>query len=132
MKKVLLTLCIWLYAMLCIGQGVSHLEFKGIPIDGNLQEFVSKMKLEGFYSKMYNNEGVIMQGDFVGENSHVFIYSTTEEKVVWKVSVYGIIGCLWRTNTMRLKICIQRNMGNQRNIMNHFLMKEFLLIKCVQ
>lgn len=53
MKKVLLTLCIWLYAMLCIGQGVSHLEFKGIPIDGNLQEFVSKMKLEGFYSKMY-------------------------------------------------------------------------------
>lgn len=88
MKKVLLTLCIWLYAMLCIGQGVSHLEFKGIPIDGNLQEFVSKMKLEGFYSKMYNNEGVIMQGDFVGENSHVFIYSTTEEKVVWKVSVY--------------------------------------------
>ena len=44
MKKVLLTLCIWLYAMLCIGQGVSHLEFKGIPIDGNLQEFVSKMK----------------------------------------------------------------------------------------
>lgn len=88
MKKVLFVLCIWLYAMLCIGQGVSHLEFKGIPIDGNLQEFVSKMKSEGFYSKMYNNWGAIMQGDFAGENSHVFIYSTTEEKIVWKVSVY--------------------------------------------
>lgn len=61
MKKVLLTLCIWLYAMLCIGQRVSHLEFKGIPIDGNLQEFVSKMKLEGFYRLCYRNPGYIQE-----------------------------------------------------------------------
>ena len=43
-----------------------HLTFKGVPIDGNLSEYVAKMKQVGFAHVATQNGTAILQGDFAG------------------------------------------------------------------
>ena len=49
-----------------IGQHTGHLEFKGIPIDGTLNDFVTKLKLEGFTVFDRSDNLVVLTGDFAG------------------------------------------------------------------
>ena len=43
-----------------------HLEFKGIPINGSLNKFVTNMKTAGFKTVANSNERAILEGDFAG------------------------------------------------------------------
>jgi hypothetical protein len=45
MKPKILTLIFTLTAMLAFAQTSEHLSFKGVPIDGTLNEYVSKIDL---------------------------------------------------------------------------------------
>lgn len=87
MKKILLFVGLCLSALLVFPQN-QHLEFKGIPIDGNLSDFVSKMKEDGFTSQEYGKDNVaIMEGEFAGKHATVFILATSITKTVWKIAV---------------------------------------------
>ena len=67
----------------------SHIEFKGIPLNGSLSSFVEKMKREGFKFKEYSDNSVaIMEGLFTGKNVEIFVISSSKTKTVWKVSSY--------------------------------------------
>ena len=43
-----------------------HLKFKGVPINGSLQEYVTKMKTAGFTLTKTEKDFATLQGDFAG------------------------------------------------------------------
>ena len=72
----------------CFAQ--DHLTFKGIPIDGKLTEFVSKLQEHGLVLTYTNDEGYasILKGTFAGfEDCLIYVLSSKKSHIVWKVSV---------------------------------------------
>lgn len=66
----------------------SHLKFKGVPIDGNLNEFVSRMKQKGFKHVGTQDEIEIMCGDFADFKECLVYVTTLDEKdLVSKIAV---------------------------------------------
>jgi len=73
MKRIIITL-IWTLAFLVtIAQtnenSIEHMTFKGVPIDGTLNEYVSKLKNIGFTHIQTEDGLAILQGDFAGYRS---------------------------------------------------------------
>lgn len=66
MKKILITVIVALTTMTSFAQTQSsdHLIFKGVPIDGTLNEYVSKMKQNGFSLVGTENGVSMLKGDF--------------------------------------------------------------------
>lgn len=88
MKKILFLLIGFIIALPSFAQESQHLEFKGIPLDGKLSDFVSKLSKEGFTFKEYARDYVaVMEGNFAGNNATIYILSTQKSKIVWKVAV---------------------------------------------
>ncbi|MBP3512485.1 MAG: hypothetical protein J6K19_10660 [Prevotella sp.] len=65
-----------------------HLKFKGVPIDGKLEEFVARMKRKGF-GYVESEDGVaILQGDFADFKDCMVYVSTLDNKdLVSRISV---------------------------------------------
>ena len=55
-----------------------HLTFKGVPLDGTLKEFVSKMESKGFTYVNKLNSGAVMQGDFAGYSDCILLIGTLQ------------------------------------------------------
>lgn len=65
MKKLFLFIALAFFAMTTMAQ-TEHLTFKGIPIDGSLGNFITKLKNTGL-SYLGQDDGVaIFEGDFAG------------------------------------------------------------------
>ena len=62
MKKLILTLM--LLAGLTATAQTGHMTFKGVPIDGNLNTVVSKLKQKGFTLLHLENGSAMLSGDF--------------------------------------------------------------------
>lgn len=58
----------------------NHLKFKGVPIDGTLEEFVARMKRKGFKSIGLRNGKAILQGDFASYKKCTVYVSTLDNK----------------------------------------------------
>ena len=66
-----------------------HLKFKGVELNGPLQEFVNQMKAQGFSFKEEFSNGAIMEGTFMGySDCELFITITPNSKIVRSVRVY--------------------------------------------
>lgn len=92
MKKVFSTLFFATIVMTCFGQIKAdlskHLAFKGVPIDGTLDEFVSKMKKGGFSHSGTEDGVAALQGDFASYKSCRVVVSTLKTKdLVNKIAV---------------------------------------------
>lgn len=85
MKKVLLTVCFFLFCGFVCAQ-TEHFTFKGLPIDGEEQEFIEKLKLQGYIKVQYVDKAVL-SGSFIGRDSFIMVYSTPLTNTVWKVMV---------------------------------------------
>jgi hypothetical protein len=48
LKKSLIFILLFLVANLCKAQNSEHLSFKGVPLDGTLNDYVKKMIQNGF------------------------------------------------------------------------------------
>ena len=66
-----------------------HLSFKGVPIDGSLSEYVSKMKSAGFSYIGTQDGTAILQGDFAGFKGCIIGVSTLKNSDV--VNTIGVI-----------------------------------------
>lgn len=64
MKTYFLTLTFVLTTMLIFAQTSEHLTFKGVPIDGTLSEYVTKMKQSGFNLIKTEDGFAMLEGDF--------------------------------------------------------------------
>jgi len=90
MKKILISLFLVLTAILSFAQNQSsqHLSFKGVPIDGTLNEYVTKMKQNGF-TLLGTEDGVAMlTGDFAAYKGCIVGVATLKGKdLVSKITV---------------------------------------------
>lgn len=65
-----------------------HLSFKGVPIDGTLAEYVSKMKQNGFTHKGTKDGIAILEGDFASyKNCTVGVSTLKQKDLVSKIHV---------------------------------------------
>lgn len=90
MKKVILILVSILISVISFAQSNSeHLSFKGVPIDGTLNEYVAKMITAGFKYIGEQDDSAILQGDFAGFKNCTVGVSTL--KAVNVVSTIGVM-----------------------------------------
>lgn len=67
MKKIIITLSLLMVLMTSsFAQSSEHLKFKGVPIDGTLNEYVNKMKQAGFYYEATEDGIALLSGEFAG------------------------------------------------------------------
>jgi len=90
MKKIIITVIVALTTMISFAQTQSsdHLTFKGVPIDGTLNEYVSKMKQNGF-TLVGTEDGIAMlRGDFAAYKDCIVGVATLKQKdLVSKITV---------------------------------------------
>lgn len=94
MKKIIISAIVVLTAMISFAQAQesvdssTHLTFKGIPIDGKLNEFVLKMKKNGF-THIDTEDGIAMlKGDFaLYKNCIIGIATLRQKDLVSKITV---------------------------------------------
>lgn len=91
MKKLLssLFLAFIVFATALAQKESEHLTFKGVPIDGTLNEFVTKMKQAGFTYIGTEDGTAILQGDFAGFKGCIVGVLTL--KSTNKVNTIGVI-----------------------------------------
>ena len=90
MKKVFfsLLLAFTIVATAFAQEESEHLTFKGVPIDGTLNEYVAKMKQAGFTHISTQDGTAVLQGDFAGlKDCTVLIYTLDAINVVSKICV---------------------------------------------
>lgn len=77
--KNIITLLLFVFFVKSIN-AQEHLAFKGVPIDGTLSSFVTKMRAKGFTS-MGTAEGVAMlKGDFAAHKSCTILVATMQNR----------------------------------------------------
>ena len=64
-----------------------HLTFKGIPMNGHISTFVSKLKNIGFKEIASEDYFALVEGEFGGNDCQVAIYGSKKSKVVHKIAV---------------------------------------------
>ncbi len=66
----------------------NHLKFKGVPIDGKLENFVSRMKRKGFQHIATQDEVEILQGDFADfKKCTIYVTALNNKDLVSNISV---------------------------------------------
>jgi hypothetical protein len=93
-----------------------HLSFKGVSIDGTLDEFILKMKNSGF-TQISTEDGIaILQGDFASCKSCLVEVSTLKKKdLVRRIAVHFPNSDTWTilsTNYFNLKEMLTEKYGN--------------------
>lgn len=90
-KKMLFTLTA--FACLFFGEGLyaqdnsEHIEFRGLPVYGNLEKFVSQLEALGYKQTERIDNAVAMEGSFTGKEVTLFVFASKKTKNVWKVQV---------------------------------------------
>ena len=85
MKKFLFVFVTLFFSMSLYAQ--EPLEFRGLPIDGNLTNFVSKMKSIGYTVIDEEDNLVFMKGKFTNRDVKLLVCSSVKTHTVWKVCV---------------------------------------------
>ncbi len=90
MKKITIVVIVVFATMISFAQTQSsgHLTFKGVPVDGTLNEYVSKMKQSGFTLLRTENGIAMLTGDFAAYKDCLVGVSTLKQKdLVSKITV---------------------------------------------
>ena len=82
MKKLLLILFV-LFSIGVNAQTESHLEFKGIPITGSLDNVMNKLKTQGYVLVDSNDEIAIVKGQFANEECEIIVAATPKHILVF-------------------------------------------------
>ncbi|WP_374507132.1 hypothetical protein [Flavobacterium sp.] len=124
MKAFFITLACSLTTILNFAQTSEHLTFKGVPIDGTLNQFVTKMTQNGFTNSGTENGKAILNGDFAGYKHCVINVSTLKQKdLVNKIGVLFTKKDTWSTlseNYFELKQLLIEKYGEPSDIIEKF------------
>ncbi len=65
-----------------------HIEFKNVPINGNLEQFANELINLGFTEQQLIEENQIkLNGEYLEKNCEIYIYGTMKSKTAYKVRV---------------------------------------------
>ena len=125
MKNYLLSLVFSFITLNSLAQTESpHLSFKGVPIDGTLNEYVQKMKQKGF---MYlgTEEGVaLLRGDFAAyKGCTIGVVTLKQQDLVSKITVIFPNCETWATlanNYFSLKEMLTEKYGEPADVVEKF------------
>lgn len=124
MKKFFLTSFFTLSSVLSFAQSIEHLTFKNIPIDGTLNEYISKMKQTGFSFIQTANGAAILNGDFAGyKDCNVAVSTLKQMDLVHKIVVIFPDKKIWSTlsgNYFDLKQMLTEKYGNPSKVVEKF------------
>ena len=125
MKKILFTLIVTLTALTSFAQTESpHLSFKGVPIDGTLNEYVQKMKQKGF-DYLGTEDGIaILSGDFAAyKGCSVGVATLKQKDLVSKITVIFPNCETWASlsnNYYSLKEMLTEKYGTPADVIEQF------------
>lgn len=128
MKKSFIILFLCLSVSICYaqikGDTSSHLSFNGVPIDGTLDQYVSKMRQSGF-KLLRTEDGVAMlQGDFAGyKDCYVGVSTLKQKNLVYKIGVVFPNRDTWSTlsgNYFNLKQMLTEKYGDPSDVVEKF------------
>lgn len=101
-----------------------HLTFKGVPVDGTLNEFVTKMKAKGFTGFVNKDGTASLYGDFAGyKRCHVYVSTLQGKDLVCKIGVLFPECPTWDTlegNYMQLKRMLTTKYGEPSTMKEEF------------
>lgn len=124
MKKSLLSLFLVLTTLISFAQTSEHLTFKGVPIDGTLEEYVSKMKKSGFSHLGTEDGTALLNGDFAGyKNCYVGVSTLKQKDLVHKIAVIFPDKDTWSTlsgNYFDLKRMLTEKYGKPSDVVEKF------------
>ena len=86
MRKILL-LILCCFTMCVIAQETKHLEFKGVPMEGNVFSFADKLVEKGFKWEEPLEGYIFMTGRFMEREVGVLIMGTFKTNTIWKIVV---------------------------------------------
>lgn len=128
MKAILTSLICFVLTMTSLAQDntdtIEHMTFKGVPIDGTLNEYVSKMKQSGF-TLIGTEDGVAMlKGDFAAYKGCIIGVATLKGKdLVSKITVIFPEQETWSSlssNYYNLKELLTEKYGEPSEIVEKF------------
>lgn len=100
----------------CYSQTSEHLVFKGVPLDGTLKEYVSKMVQDGFTNLGIEDGTAILNGEFAGyKDCNVGVSTLKQKDLVYKIAVIFPEKDTWSTlsgNYFDLKDMLTEKYGN--------------------
>ncbi|QEN08198.1 hypothetical protein EXM22_09440 [Oceanispirochaeta crateris] len=124
MKMKFIILFIFWTTTLTFAQTSEHLLFKGVPIDGTLSEYVSKMEEAGFTKIEINNGLAMLQGDFAAYKDCIIGVATLDQKdLVSKITVIFPESRKWSSlssNYYNLKELLIEKYGEPSEIVEKF------------
>jgi hypothetical protein len=124
MKTIFLTIIFVLTTMLSIAQTSEHLSFKGVQIDGNLEEYILKMKQNGFVIVETQKGMALLNGDFAGyKDCNVGVSTLKQKDLVYKIGVTFPKQEKWSglsTNYYDLKQMLIEKYGNPSDELEKF------------
>jgi len=101
-----------------------HLVFKGVPIDGTLDDYVSKMKQSGFTLAQIKDRTAILNGDFAGyKDCFVGVSTLNQKDLVYKIAVIFPNKETWSTlsgNYFELKQMLTEKYGKPSSVVEQF------------
>ena len=86
MKHFLLTLLLTFIVGVCSAQ-TEHMKFKGVPMEGTLQTFTSKLKAKGFMPIGVQDGVSLLKGEFAGYKDCIIGAVADKSGMICKVSV---------------------------------------------
>ncbi|WP_207788181.1 hypothetical protein [Flavobacterium lotistagni] len=122
--KIILSLLLLLNCMSFTYSQTEHLVFKSVPIDGTLDDYISKMELEGFRHLQTEDGTAILNGDFAGYKDCFVGVSTLKQKdLVHKIVVIFPEKETWSTlsaNYIDLKEMLTEKYGKASETIEKF------------
>lgn len=128
MKTIFTSLLFTLITITALAQTKSdssdHLTFKGVPIDGTLNEFVLKMKKSGFTQIGTENGIAMLKGDFAAYKGCIVGVATLKQKdLVSKITVIFPESDTWSSlssNYYNLKELLTEKYGEPSDFVEKF------------
>ena len=131
MRTLFLSFLAVIMAMSTFAQTSEHMSFKGVPIDGTLNEYVAKMKQSGFQYLGAEDGTALLNGDFAGyKNCHVAVTTLKKIDLVHKIGVIFPNQETWSrlsSNYSDLKQMLTEKYGNPNDEAELFDVKPFQL-----
>ncbi|PJJ07601.1 hypothetical protein CLU83_0787 [Flavobacterium sp. 1] len=125
--KTKITLFFLIYLTVCnytYSQTSEHLVFKGVPIDGTLKEYVSRMVQDGFTNLGTEDGTAILNGEFAGyKDCNVGVATLKQKDLVYKIAVIFPEKDTWSTlsgNYFDLKDMLTEKYGNPSEVVEKF------------
>lgn len=128
MRNLVLLVFILVSALFSLAQEIpttsTHLTFKGIPIDGLLSEFVSKLEKSGF-TKFGVEDGVqVLKGDFASfKNCLIGVTTLKNKDLVYRIGVIFPDADTWSSlssDYFKLKELLTEKYGNPTEVEEDF------------